>query len=1518
MSEITDLTQRAEDERSGGATLSPVKRALQEIRELRTRLAAAERAAADALSGPVAIVGAGMRFPGGVRDAASFWELMASGGDAITEIPRDRWDWRQYFDRNPETRGAMYSVRGGFLEDIGGFDADFFGIAPREAAMLDPQQRLLHEVAWHALEDAAIAPDSLPESSVGSKTGIFLGLSNVDYYRAAFEDDLRIDAYVGSGNSPSMAAGRLAYTLGVHGPAMTVDTSCSSSLVAVHLAVESLRRGESDLALAGGVNVILAPQMHIAFSRARMLAPDGRCKTFDAAADGYVRSEGCGVVVLKRLADAMRDKDRVLAVIRGSAMNHDGRSGGLTAPSGRAQAALLREAYARAGVALDQVGMIEAHGTGTSLGDPIEMEALGEVFQGRKSGLAPIWVGSVKTNLGHTEAASGMAGLFKVMLSLQARIIPKHLHFRDPSPLIPWGELPFRVPTERADWALGEGQGLQARRVGGVSSFGFSGSNAHLVLEEFVAESGDKRLDEGPQIAVISGRSAAALAAGKNELRPWVEAHADVSLGDVCGTLAQGRSHFGHRAGWVVRSREELLERLGSETASRPGGGASDSPSLCFLFTGQGSEHAGMGLELLERSRVFGAAVQRLERALDGGLGTTIASIWANQSGELERASLVQPALYAYGWALSELWRGWGVSPQVVLGHSLGEYVAATVAGVTTPEEGIRLVVARGRLTEALGDPGGMVAVGLDREALGSLLGDFGELSLAAANSPSGHVVSGRLEAIERFEGKLREGAMRWKRLRTTHGFHSAALDGVLDAFEAEAAKVNFKVPEVRWISNLTGRAVERDRPVDAKYWRRHLRETVQFSAGLAAAEAGGAEIFLELGPEPQLLALADGNGIGGERSVASIRRGGSEGEWRKLMDAAVRLYTSGVDLYWKGIAEGRRFRKVGLPGYPFERLGGRRYWLENAGPDPERVWEAMAAAAADQAAMAPMGLDVARIAERQSALNGWALALMFSTLRELGCFSADIEAISVESLAGRFGVSPTQRRLVEWWLGWLADEGILSASDVDGQRVYTLAPGISANEAEFDSKLDLKALWLVLEPLLASDQALHNYLVNCSAGLLRVVRGEMNPLETLFPGGDGALATALYERSPAAVYLNGIVAAAIAARARLGARTAMGFSRRLRVLEIGAGTGATTAAVLKLLAPEQVLYTFSDVSEVFLGRARQRFRSQALEFAFFDMDRDEDAVAAAGRYDVVLLANALHVATDLHAALQRVRQVLQPGGMLVLLETTVKLAWSDVSIGMLEGWQHVKDETRKRSPLISVERWSEELEREGFVHFCVAPGLDQPTAALGLHVLLAQLPAEEAGVQGQDAASSSALPGIRFGADGMLAGGEKNRLDAGGQERVAVTGGAAKLRAEVSAAPAKERVALVVEVTTRMVAQVLGGTSLPAKDARLMDLGLDSLMAIELRNRLQSTFGIEELSSTLMFDHPTSEAMGLVVLGHLGYRGDGQELELSLAEPLEADGAALNGRVKLHSDEELDAMSDDEIAKLLRGKLGQ
>ncbi len=1481
------------------AALSPVKQALKEIRELRSKLAASENAASAAKHDPIAIVGVGMRFPGGVVDAQSFWNLLAAGKDAITDIPQDRWDWRLYYNRNAEAPGTMNSVRGGYLDGIDGFDADFFGLASREAIMLDPQQRLLYEVAWHALEDAAIRPDHL----AGSRTGIFTGLSNFDYYRAVLQDDLRVDAYAGSGNSPSMAAGRLAYILGVHGPTMTIDTSCSSSLVAVHLACQSLRVRECNLALAGGVNVILAPQMHIGFSRAHMLAPDGRCKTFDEAADGYVRSEGCAVIVLKRLQDAIEEGDRILAVLRGSAVNHDGRSAGLTAPSRQAQSALLREAYRNADVAFEEVGMIEAHGTGTSLGDPIEMEALGEVFTSRSPRLSPIAVGSVKTNLGHTEAASGVAGLLKAALSLHHRQIPRHLNLYKKSAFIPWKDLPFYVPVNHVDWRLEVGQ---RRRLAGVSSFGFSGSNAHVVMEEFVPERQDKGalIEKESQVAVISAGTEEALAAGQDALAQYLQGNGHHSLRDVCHTLSRGRMHHSCRRAYIVSTREELLQHLRSHSVCA----SSPNPVLAFLFTGQGSEHTGMGFELLAHSSIFRSAVDRMDRALEHRLSKSIREIWVNEQEEQKRGSLVQPALYAYGWALSELWRGWGVEPRLLLGHSLGEYVAATVAGVMTPEEGIRLVAARGRLTEELAEPGAMIAVAASKQQVDALLVTmpFGNaLSIAAINGPQSVIVSGRHNTVEQFEQRLLSLQMRYKRLRTTHGFHSSSMDGMLDAFQAEAAAIEFKVPEVPWISNLTGKLVERNSPVDAKYWRRHLRETVEFSQGLMAAQATDASTFLEIGPKPHLVAVAQANGLAADRCVASAGKGAALGEWHGMLTAASRLYEKGVDFDWHAVTGHQPYLKVPLPGYPFQR---KRFWFNDGVSRDEGRAAAIAQAAADQASFIPIELPTARIAAGLSALNRWATALILTTLKDLGCFQNEDNTVTAEALIREHGVVPAHRRLMERWLRRLNSNGILTSAANGENAAYALAPGVSVTKPE--------VIWAQTEQL--GDEPLRNYLANCAVRLLPVLRGDLSPLETLFPGGSDELAKGLYDRSPAAVYVNRIAAAAVAARARLEVKTSLGFARRLRILEVGGGTGATSAAVLAHLSSDQVLYTFSDVSEVFLARARQRFRAHAMEFTLFDLDSETSAEAHQGRYDVVLAANALHAAKDLRASLARLFDVLQPGGALVLVETTAEHAWHDVSTGLVEGWQHFTDDARSGgSPLLSLDRWVEELARSGFEHYSSAPAPELVTHQLGLHVLIAQkpvhaspLPACRADRSGPalESTMSFAIPEQGLASlDGAVSPWQTSARAATATNRLD----------EIASASPKQRKSLVLQAVTNIVAQVLGRTALPMMDDRLMELGLDSLMAIELQSLLQTAFGIDRLPSTLIFDYPTSEAIASFLLVQLGYQGDGRDADPS-GHRTNASGDEVTVAAPIHSEEELDRMSEDEVAELLRTRLEQ
>jgi acyl transferase domain-containing protein/acyl carrier protein len=667
------------------------KRVLQLLDKYKRRVLELEQAQRE----PIAIVGMGCRFPGDVDDPETFWNLLVRGVDAITEIPPDRWDVDAHYDPDPEVRGTMYSRSGGFLRSVDRFDPAFFSISPREAVAMDPQQRLLLEVTWEALEHAGLPASAL----AGQRAGIFVAVGPNEYGGVDLSDEAlaSIDTYSGTGNGICFASGRLSYVFGVHGPSVTMNTACSSSLVAVHLACQSLRASECELALAGGVHMMLSPVANIFLSQARALSPTGRCKTFDARADGYVRAEGCGMIVLKRLSDAQRHGDSILAVLRGSAVNHDGRSGGLTVPSGRAQEALLREALARAGVAPSDVQYVEAHGTGTSLGDPIEVEALGRVLGAGRAEDQPLVLGSVKTNIGHLEEAAGMAGLMKVVLSLQHQTIPAHLHFAQPNPHIDWDELAVRVSSEQHPWPANG-----VRRIAGVSSFGLSGTNAHAILEEAPREEPRPRApSRSAELVVLSARSEAALSAQVARLSAHLAAHPELGLGDVALSLATTRSPMEHRLALPATSRQALETGLAALAAGEtvPGvvrgrvsfGGV---PKVVFVFPGQGSPWLGMGQKLLAEEPAFRATLEACDRAIHAAAGfSVLAQLAAEKTASVpSRSDPEQLLLFAVSVALAALWRSWGVTPDSVVGHGIGEVAAAHVAGALSLEDAVAIV----------------------------------------------------------------------------------------------------------------------------------------------------------------------------------------------------------------------------------------------------------------------------------------------------------------------------------------------------------------------------------------------------------------------------------------------------------------------------------------------------------------------------------------------------------------------------------------------------------------------------------------------------------------------------------------------------------------------------------------------------------------------------------------------------------------------------------------------------------
>jgi acyl transferase domain-containing protein len=901
-----------------------LKRSLQAIDQLEARLAAAERARSE----PIAIIGIACRFAG-ANDTEEFWRLLRDGVDAVTEVPPDRWDVDAVYDPDPDALGKSYTRWGSFLRDVVMFDAEFFGVSPREALKSDPQHRLLLEVAWEALENAAIAPSSL----AGSQTAVHIGISAHDYaMRAHAAGGPRIaDAYTASGGSHSIAAGRISYLLGLHGPNTAIDTACSSSLVAVHAAVQSLRAGEADLALTGGVNLTLTADGSIFTSRARMMSFDGRCKTFDASADGYVRGEGCGIIVLKRLSDAEQDGDTILAVIRGSAVNQDGRTSGLTAPNGAAQRAVVNAALANARLEPRDVSYVEAHGTGTSLGDPIEVRALGEVFSDRPAG-RPLMLGSVKTNIGHTEGAAGIAGVIKTVLALQHRAIPPLLHLRNPNPLIAWDQYPVAVPTKLTPWESPDG----VPRRAGVSSFGFSGTNAHVILEEAPPPPPSPEPKRGQHLLVLSAQTPAALSSLAQRWSQYLARPDAVALPDACATAALGRSHFAERLSLVAASSDEAREKLAAfaagraepgVTAARASGG--DEPEVVFMFTGQGAQYTGMARELYETEGVFAAALDECAAILRPLLERPLKDVLFEPDGAaaLDDTAYTQPALFAVEYALAALWRSWGIEPTAVMGHSIGEYVAACIAGVFTLEDALRLIAARGRLMSELPRNGSMAAVFAGEEQVRRALAGHEEaLSIAATNGPASTVISGRTDAVETVMARLVADGVQCQRLNVSHAFHSPLMEPMLDAFEAVASGVAFSPPAIGLVSNVTG-ALAGPEIATAAYWRRHIREPVRFAESIATLHREGYALFVEPGPHPTLIGMAK-HCPGAERAtwVTSLRK--NRGDVTSMLEGLGQLYVRGVPVNWKATyadpANGRR--RANLPAYAFQRS---RYWEE-------------------------------------------------------------------------------------------------------------------------------------------------------------------------------------------------------------------------------------------------------------------------------------------------------------------------------------------------------------------------------------------------------------------------------------------------------------------------------------------------------------------------------------------------------------------------------------------------------------
>ncbi|WP_041598640.1 hybrid non-ribosomal peptide synthetase/type I polyketide synthase [Hahella chejuensis] len=885
---------------------------------------------------PIAIVGMGCRFPGADSPQA-LWRLLDEGVDAIRETPPERWNSEAYYHQEAGVDGRMNTRWGGFLDNIDQFDPQFFGIAPREAETMDPQQRLLLEVCWEALEDAGIAVSSL----AGSDASVFMGVCNTEFQRISYADRNAIRMHTGTGAAASVASGRISYLWDLRGPAMTIDTACSSSLVAVHQACESLRRNESSLALAGGVNLILLPEGSISLSQGRMMSPTGRCKTFDAEADGYVRGEGCGVVVLKRLADARRDGDEIYALIRGSSVNQDGHSNGLTAPNGQAQQDVIRSALFKAEVQPWRIRYVEAHGTGTALGDPIEVNSLRDVLEENRDANHPCSIGSIKTNIGHLEAAAGVAGLIKTALALKHRVIPGSLHLRHRNPLIDIDERVFHLPQRSEPW--------NGELLAGVSSFGFSGSNAHVVLQGMAdapAESAsDVAAATAPQpgdapyrLLTLSAADAQALQAlARRHSQHLTTLHANAELAnsvgwaDYCHTLNTSREALPYRLTLSAQSAQDAAETLktfqGQETPNLSLGVARQGPVVVFLFSGQGAQYPGMMQRLYETEPVVRATLDRCEAVAAPLLGQSLLTLMFNPDPDsgIHQTRFTQPALFACEAALARLWMSWGVQPQLALGHSVGEYAAAHAAGLFSLEQGMKLVLRRGELMQSL-PAGEMLAVFAPRDKVEVLLQDAGAaLAVAADNGPDLTVISGRGEAMAQIRPLLSRQDIRFQPVQVSHAFHSPMMAPILPDLRKVTESTPLGQLQFPLISNVTGDFIEAE-DYEHDYWLRHTMNAVEFRKSMLTAADRHVDLFVEIGPGASLCGM-------GKRClpdskaawIHSIRYG--EDEHASVLNALGRVYCHGGAPDWRALPGRRRLRDAALPSYPFQR---HRYWPQN------------------------------------------------------------------------------------------------------------------------------------------------------------------------------------------------------------------------------------------------------------------------------------------------------------------------------------------------------------------------------------------------------------------------------------------------------------------------------------------------------------------------------------------------------------------------------------------------------------
>ena len=1271
----------------------------------------------------VAVVGMSCRFPG-ARNVDEFWRNLRDGVESVTffsdqELRDSGVDPSIINDPN-------YVKAGYIIDDIDLFDASFFGYSPREAETIDPQQRLFLECAWEAIEDAGYTPQTYQ-----GLIGVFGGARMSSYVNNMSSELSRAGTASGFqaliGNDKDYITTRVSYKLNLRGPSIAVQSACSTSLVAVHLACESIRNGECDMALAGGAAIFVPQKTGYLYQEGMIYSPDGYCRAFDAKAQGMVFGNGVGIVVLKRLDDALADRDCIHAIIKGSAVNNDGSlKVGYTAPSVKGQAEVIREAQAMAGFETETITYIETHGTGTELGDPVEVTALTSVFRAQTNKKGFCAIGSVKTNIGHLEVAAGVASLIKTVLALKHGQIPPSLHFKRPNPRIDFSNSPFFVNAKLSEWKVD-----RYPRRAGVSSFGVGGTNAHVVLEEAPAlHPRDEGIKRPMHLMTLSARSENALKELARRYETFLETHPDASLADVCFTANVGRSHFPYRLAVATQSTEQLREQMTAfaggikskrlVTAYVQSG---TNPRVAFLFTGQGSQYVGMGQQLYYTQPTFRNALDRCAEILKSHLDRPLLSVVFEEEGNssiLNETVYTQPALFASEYALAEMWRSWGIEPSLVMGHSIGEYVAACVAGVFSLEDGLKLIAARGRLIQALPREGEMAAIFAGEERVALAVAPYAnDVSIAAINGPENVVITGVRKSVRKILENLASEGVKAVQLKLSHAFHSPLIESMLIPFEEIASEVKYSAPRIGLISNVTGRSVEKNEVCEASYWRRHVREPIRFASGMKALHKQGYELFLEIGPNPVLLGmgrrcLPKGTGIW----LPSLRKG--RDDWKQMLESLGELYVRGVDGDWAGFDQDYSRRRMSLPTYPFER---KRYWISPRSVDSgqwsiatdngqrtadnKQMWNSLIEAGRIQA---QQGISELNLDEYSA--NGGSLKRLYASyaglaLQSLQAFNHPEDRYSVETLMQQFSILPRYRQLLPRLLEALVEEGLL-------QRDAEIYGNLLPIQIDVINGLieNAKAITLFSE-----NPKVIEFIQHCGENLGNVLVGKQDPMEVVFPDGSFNMVESLYKDNPQSRYYNLILREIVQKIVQ-----SLPLDRRLRIVEIGAGTGATTASLLPVLPPDRTTYIFTDVSPIFLHRAQEKFIAYPfIQYKLLDIQQHPgDQGFKIHDYDVVIAASVLHATRDLNETLDNVRSLLAPGGLLLIREITQPLPMFDITFGPLLT-ELEDEELRKGQPFLSREKWDDFLRIHDFLEVEAFPEAGSEAEVMGEHVIVAR-----------------------------------------------------------------------------------------------------------------------------------------------------------------------------------------------------